>query len=112
MASPRHEAVKDDLLEAVKSRENGAYQNEIDAFLKQKKKYSADDINLAHQILEVCLISDIIEKEMEDVNGRLKEKYTVSDETAELRVNTKKKTPAKKGKAKRYKKVPADKESS
>lgn len=110
MANPRHEAVKNDLLEAVKSRESGAYLDEIDSFLKQKKKYCADDVNLAHQILDVCLVSDIFEKELDDVNGRLKEKYTLSNEGAELRVKTKKKTTVKKGKAKRYKKVPADKE--
>ncbi|ROT84752.1 hypothetical protein C7M84_022053 [Penaeus vannamei] len=74
MANPRHEAVKNDLLEAVKSRESGAYLDEIDSFLKQKKKYCADDVNLAHQILDVCLVSDIFEKELDDVNGRLKEK--------------------------------------
>ncbi|XP_037799165.1 uncharacterized protein LOC119594166 [Penaeus monodon] len=112
MANPRHEAVKNDLLEAVKSREAGAYLEEIDAFLKQKKKYNADDVNLAHQIIDVCLVSDILEKELEDVNGRLKEKYTLSNENAELKVKMKKKTTVKKGKARRYKKVPADKEES
>ncbi|XP_063599146.1 uncharacterized protein LOC134775520 [Penaeus indicus] len=112
MANPRHEAVKNDLLEAVRSREAGAYLEEIDAFLKQKKKYNADDVNLAHQIIEVCLVSDILEKELEDVNGRLKEKYTLSNENAELRVKTKKKTTVKKGKVRRFKRVPADKEGT